>query len=41
MSERQVRRNNALREGWFNAANEILATDGYGATSAPLPRAVS
>ena len=37
MSEKQVRRNEALRENWFNAAYEILATDGYGALKlAPL-----
>ncbi|WP_051485922.1 TetR/AcrR family transcriptional regulator [Nocardioides sp. J54] len=39
MSERQVRRSNALREAWFTAANEILATEGYGALKlAPLCR---
>ncbi len=31
MTDRQVRRNEALRESWFSAAYEILATDGYGA----------
>jgi AcrR family transcriptional regulator len=37
MSEKQVRRNEALRENWFAGAYEILATDGYGALKlAPL-----
>ncbi|WP_182379411.1 TetR/AcrR family transcriptional regulator [Nocardioides sp. WS12] len=37
MTERQVRRNEALRASWFEGANEILATDGYGALKlAPL-----
>jgi AcrR family transcriptional regulator len=31
MSERKVSRNETLRETWFSAANEILASDGYGA----------
>lgn len=31
MTERQVRRNEALRDSWFDAANEILASEGYGA----------
>ncbi|TWG89681.1 TetR family transcriptional regulator [Nocardioides sp. J9] len=39
MSERQVRRNETLRDAWFEAANEILATEGYGALKlAPLCR---
>ncbi|MFC7504939.1 TetR/AcrR family transcriptional regulator [Nocardioides sp. CPCC 206347] len=37
MTERPVRRNEALRASWFEGANEILATDGYGALKlAPL-----
>lgn len=37
MSERRVRRNEALRDSWFRAANEILAGAGYGALKlAPL-----
>jgi AcrR family transcriptional regulator len=37
MTERQVRRNEALRDSWFEGANEILATEGYGALKlAPL-----
>lgn len=37
MSERPVRRNEALRASWFEGANEILATEGYGALKlAPL-----
>lgn len=37
MTERQVRRNESLRASWFEAANAILATDGYGALKlAPL-----
>lgn len=37
MTERQVRRNEALRDTWFTGASEILATDGYGALKlAPL-----
>ncbi|MCX6398460.1 MAG: TetR/AcrR family transcriptional regulator [Propionibacteriales bacterium] len=37
MTERPVRRNEALRASWFEAANEILATEGYGALKlAPL-----
>lgn len=31
MTERQVRRNEALRDSWFEGANEILAEQGYGA----------
>ncbi|KRB80457.1 hypothetical protein ASE01_03035 [Nocardioides sp. Root190] len=31
MTERQVRRNEALRDTWFEGANQILATEGYGA----------
>ncbi|MBM9461704.1 TetR family transcriptional regulator [Nocardioides sp. zg-536] len=31
MKERQGRRNEGLRAGWFAAANEILAGEGYGA----------
>lgn len=30
MSERQVRRNEALRSGWYAAAEDVLATQGYG-----------
>lgn len=37
MTERPVRRNEALRATWFDGAHEILATDGYGALKlAPL-----
>ncbi len=37
MSERAVHRNEALRENWYSAAYEILATEGYGALKlAPL-----
>lgn len=37
MTERQVRRNGSLRDAWFQAANEILAGEGYGALKlAPL-----
>lgn len=37
MTERPVRRNEALRASWFEGANEILATEGYGALKlAPL-----
>jgi len=37
LSEKQVRRNVALRDNWFAAAYEILATDGYGSLKlAPL-----
>lgn len=37
MTERPVRRNEDLRSAWFEAADEILATDGYGALKlAPL-----
>ncbi len=37
MTERQVRRNESLRDAWFEAANEILAGEGYGALKlAPL-----
>lgn len=37
MTERPVRRNESLRASWFEGANEILATDGYGALKlAPL-----
>ncbi|NYI45383.1 AcrR family transcriptional regulator [Nocardioides aromaticivorans] len=37
MTERQVRRNGSLRDTWFQAANEILASQGYGALKlAPL-----
>ena len=39
MTERQVRRNESLRGAWFQAANEILAGEGYGALKlAPLCR---
>lgn len=31
MSDRRTKRNETLRETWFDAANEILASDGYGA----------
>ncbi|HWU23046.1 MAG TPA: TetR/AcrR family transcriptional regulator [Nocardioides sp.] len=31
MTDRPVRRNETLRDTWFDAANEILASDGYGA----------
>ncbi|HVK28626.1 MAG TPA: TetR/AcrR family transcriptional regulator [Nocardioides sp.] len=31
MTERQVRRNEALRDSWFEGANQILASEGYGA----------
>ncbi len=31
MTERQVRRNEALRDSWFAGASEILAGQGYGA----------
>lgn len=37
MTERHVRRNEALRAGWFAGANEILASEGYGGLKlAPL-----
>lgn len=37
MTERPVRRNEALRTSWFEGASEILATEGYGALKlAPL-----
>ncbi|KRC54138.1 MULTISPECIES: TetR/AcrR family transcriptional regulator [unclassified Nocardioides] len=37
MTERQVRRNEALRDSWFDAAHQILATEGYGGLKlAPL-----
>lgn len=37
MTERQVRRNEALRDSWFEAAHQILATEGYGGLKlAPL-----
>lgn len=37
MTERQVRRNEALRDSWFDAAQQILATEGYGGLKlAPL-----
>jgi AcrR family transcriptional regulator len=37
VSEKQVRRNEALRDGWYAGAYEILATEGYGALKlAPL-----
>lgn len=37
MTERQVRRNEALRDSWFDAALEILGSQGYGALKlAPL-----
>lgn len=39
MTERPARRNEALRDAWFTAAYEILATEGYGALKlAPLCR---
>lgn len=31
MTERTVRRNETLRAAWFDAANEVLANEGYGA----------
>jgi AcrR family transcriptional regulator len=31
MTDRPVRRNETLRDTWFDAANEILASEGYGA----------
>lgn len=37
MAERPVRRNAELRDTWFEGANEILATEGYGSLKlAPL-----
>jgi AcrR family transcriptional regulator len=37
VSEKQVRRNEALRDNWFAGAYEILATEGYGSLKlAPL-----
>lgn len=39
MTQRAVRRNETLREAWFDAASEILASAGYGALKlAPLCR---